>query len=507
MAETVGSASVNVELKLDKAMAQFRNFQQQIRQVEINAGIRGGGGGYGYSGGGGGGFANTALGAGLGSKIGRIAGEEEVSSNVAKKIAGFKKIEIARMKSRRVGPDEVTEWSLFEKQLDGITDSAKKSAVSVKSLKSLFATAGVARYATVAGIGYAGARGTVTALRNYSNLNEEISKTEVLFRNASGEAEAFVKTFTGPKFGLAEMEVRGLVNNLQSALAPLLGDRKKAAELATRLGSRALDIGSLKNMSADDVSAAMVSSLMGERQSAMRLGAAHSAKDLERISGKTTANMSEVEKILARAEIIMQRTADANGDLERTSGSLAHSWRAAAGSAQNFSANIGGIVNDTLHVSENLRNAAKAMAFISDLIKQSNEQRKEPVKGSFFLGPMGMSMPGNTKRNMDRVFQYMWDRYYGVDKKIKELNKTPKLGPDPLEGLTEGLEEADKLVGSISDGITSISRMSQESIFSNSGVEINNNSQKALLERQIREMNTQTILLREIANKNVSIGG
>jgi len=198
----------------------------------------------------------------------------------------------------------------------------------------------------------------VLGARAWGNLVEEINKTDMLFRKFAGKAENFVDRIKS-SYGLADKDARATINDIQNALAPFFG-RKQATtmtletvidEKGAGLGSlaqRALDIASLRNLEVADVTRLMTSALVRGGRAAQSLGASMSqaevnAKAMEKFGVKSEKSLTVRQKIWARAALLMERTADAEGDMFRTATSINNAWRGLVGTLKNMGAGIGKI--------------------------------------------------------------------------------------------------------------------------------------------------------------------
>lgn len=118
-------------------------------------------------------------------------------------------------------------------------------------------------------------------------------------------------------------------NQLFSAAAPT---GEVAAELSQRFAVLAQDLSSFYNVAEGDALDKLRAGLVGEAEPLRAFGvfltaAAVEAKALEMGLADANGEISEQAKILARAELIYEATADAQGDLARTQGSFTNQMR------------------------------------------------------------------------------------------------------------------------------------------------------------------------------------
>lgn len=236
---------------------------------------------------------------------------------------------------------------------------------------------------TVAGAlgGFSLAVGTVTsvlgpAIKAASNMEESLSKVNVVFGKGAREVEKFA---TGA--------VRNLGQSKQAVLeaAGVFGTFGKAAGLAgTDLATfsndfttLATDLASFNNTTPEEAVQAIGAALRGEAEPLRRYGVLlndatlkQEAMTLGIYDGKGA--LTAQQKILAAQSAIYKQTNDAQGDFMRTSDGLANSTRTLAATFENLKAKFGAAF---------IEQAKTATANINFLAQQF-EKLPTPVKNS-----------------------------------------------------------------------------------------------------------------------------
>lgn len=123
-------------------------------------------------------------------------------------------------------------------------------------------------------------------------------------------------------------------------------DPQQAAELSKQFTVLTNDLSSFFNVAEGDALTKLRSGLVGEAEPLRAFGvflsaAAVESKALELGLGGVNGELSEQDKILARAQIILDQTKDAQGDLARTSTSFANRQRELGAELQEISVIIG----------------------------------------------------------------------------------------------------------------------------------------------------------------------
>ncbi len=206
-----------------------------------------------------------------------------------------------------------------DKEAKGLSGKMEKYG---KRMGAAFAAAGAAAGAMAIKIG-------MDSVKAASDLNEEISKTEIIFGETADEIKAFAKT-ADKQFGLTQKEAMGAASSFAvlGKNAGLTGkDLSKFSITSTKLAS---DLGSFYNTRAEDAIAAIGSAMRGEAEPIRKYGVLISAAALdqaalnyenrtgEELERDKKNQLTETSKVLARYQAIIDQTKDAQGDNNRT---------------------------------------------------------------------------------------------------------------------------------------------------------------------------------------------
>lgn len=188
-----------------------------------------------------------------------------------------------------------------------------------------------------------------------SDLAESQSKVGVVFDRNAGQIERWSDS-AARSMGLskqAALEAAGTFGNLFDALG-------LASDATTRMSKGAVqlaaDLASFNNTGVDEALKAIQSGLLGEAEPMRRFGSNISEARVQAYgmanglgamvkSGKTWKFvMTDAEKVQARYGLILQDTANAQGDFARTSDGMANSQRINAARAADLQAKVGGLI-------------------------------------------------------------------------------------------------------------------------------------------------------------------
>jgi len=177
------------------------------------------------------------------------------------------------------------------------------------------------------------------------DAEETRTKFEQVFISIKEEAidagDAFAKSF-----GLATDTAQRLLGNTGDLLVGFGFTEKAALDLTLQVNSLAQDLASFQNVSGADASLALTKAMLGETESAKRLGIAIKSDDkifvqnVERTMLMTGATYTQA-KALEVLKVAQTQSAKAVGDFSRTQDGLANQERIATEQARELSVQIG----------------------------------------------------------------------------------------------------------------------------------------------------------------------
>jgi hypothetical protein len=207
-----------------------------------------------------------------------------------------------------------------------------------KAMAKSFALAGAAAGAMAIKIGLEGVQAA-------SDLNEEISKTEVIFGDVASEIKAFATT-ADRALGLTQKEALSAASTFATfgKAAGLSG--KELSTFSRGATTLASDLASFYNTNADEAITAIGAALRGESEPIRKYGvllndATLKAKAMEMglYDGKGALDLQA--KSLAAYQVILDQTKDAQGDFSRTSEGLAAQQKILRAQMENLKTSMG----------------------------------------------------------------------------------------------------------------------------------------------------------------------
>ena len=236
--------------------------------------------------------------------------------------------------------------------------------------------------------------GTV-GVKNASDLGESINAVEVVFKDASKTITDFSE-IAATQAGLS-MEAFNSQAVLTGSLLQNFGlSADESAEQTVRLAKRASDLASVFNTDVEQAMGAINAALRGETEQIRRFAVSIDDATLKNKAMAMGLADSEGEitrsaKSLAALELVMEQSADVQGDFINTSDSLANSTRIMKADFTNVSAELG---QNLLPI------ATTVVAILADMISffgglDESTQKIIVVTGAFVaaLATLGLVLP------------------------------------------------------------------------------------------------------------------
>ena len=215
----------------------------------------------------------------------------------------------------QIGLDLVINQKDFNRQLKGIQSLAKKAGAALASAFAVKKLVDFGKECIALG----------------SDLQEVQNVVDVTFPRMSKQVNEFAKN-AASQFGLSEIMAKRFTGTF-GAMAKAFGFNEQAAyEMGTALTGLAGDVASFYNISQDEAYTKLKSVFTGETESLKDLGVVMTQTALDSFAlangyGKTTAAMSEAEKVALRYAFVQKQLNAAAGDFSRTADGWANQVR------------------------------------------------------------------------------------------------------------------------------------------------------------------------------------
>lgn len=231
-----------------------------------------------------------------------------------------------------------------------IGDAAQKSSRGVTTLGESFQRMGEIAGGTLAAdvildIGTAAGQFAVNTVRQASNLEESIQAVNVVFGESAKQINEWGET-NAVSFGLSRQAFNTAIIPIASMLKNLGFSMTEVTTNSIELTKRAADMASVFNVDVQTALDAIAAALRGEADPIERFGvsvnaAAVEAKGLAQTGKEAASALTDQEKAAARLSIIMEQTAQVQGNFADNSDKAANASRIARAAFEETQAQLG----------------------------------------------------------------------------------------------------------------------------------------------------------------------
>ena len=222
-------------------------------------------------------------------------------------------------------------------QLTGASNKAAKQATSIFSGMGKKIAAGLSIAAFT--------KFTKDCLEVGSNVTEVQNVVDTAFKDLSGQADQWASNAM-TNFGLSELSAKkymGVFGQMSNAMG-ITG--QAALDMAEDVTGLTGDVASFYNLSTDEAYTKLKSIWTGETETLKDLGVVMTQTNLDQYAlnngfGKTTAKMTEQEKVMLRYQYVTSALSNATGDFVKTQDSWANQTRILTLRFQQLKASLG----------------------------------------------------------------------------------------------------------------------------------------------------------------------
>lgn len=185
-----------------------------------------------------------------------------------------------------------------------------------------------------------------------SDLAEVQNVVDTVFGDGASQIEAWAKK-AGSQFGLTETQAKKFTSTLGAMMKSSGLAGNEIVGMSTDLAGLAADMASFYNLDFETAFEKIRSGISGETMPLKQLGINMSVANLEAFAlaqglEKTFSQMDQGEQTMLRYQYIMQATADAQGDFEKTSDGFANAQRRITTALDTISNVAGGFILNTI---------------------------------------------------------------------------------------------------------------------------------------------------------------
>jgi hypothetical protein len=197
-----------------------------------------------------------------------------------------------------------------------------------------------------------------TGIKGATDLGESLSKVSATFGASAGVLTAAADELAS-KYGLSKQAILDAGSAIGLVGKAAGQSQAQAAGMGATMAKLAADASSFYNVPLEEALNKIRSGLVGEAEPLRAFGVLLNEEKVaaEAVAlglAKTTKEVDDQAKVLARASLIQKGLADATGDLERTADSTANQWRKFTGSMTNMAVEIGSTLMPAINAIINL---------------------------------------------------------------------------------------------------------------------------------------------------------
>lgn len=270
--------------------------------------------------------------------------------------------------------DTKLDTSGFNGGLAQVNTTVTKSIEKVKNQLKTFAKTAAVAFST-----YAITNFGKECIELGSDLAEVQNVVDVTFPAMTKQVDKWAKSAAN-SFGLSETMAKRYVGTFGSMAEAFGFTEKEAYDMSTTLTGLAGDVASFYNIRQDEAYTKLKSVFSGETETLKDLGIVMTQTALDSYAlangyGKTTAKMTEAEKVTLRYKFVQDQLANATGDFARTQDSWANQTRILQLRLDSLKATLGqGLINVFSPLLKNLNSFIEKLDVATEKFKNFTEQ-------------------------------------------------------------------------------------------------------------------------------------
>ena len=326
-------------------------------------------------------------------------------------------------KLKNIQQTTTSNFSKIEKSAGGLTPAFGKLGIAIAAAFSI---------KQIAGFGKA-------CLDLGSDLAEVQNVVDVTFGDMSSKVDEFASTSI-TQLGLSETAYKKYIGTFGAMSKAFKFSTEEALGMSKALVELTGDISSFYNLNSEEAFTKLKSVFTGETETLKSLGVVMTQTALDEYAlakgiGKTTAQMSEQEKVALRFSFVQDRLSAASGDFIRTQKGWANQTRILSMQFEAFKSQIGqGLINALTPVIEVIN---RLMLKLTDLAKKFKELTATVFGDAGATGSGAVNEITQEALNAQENIEGMGDEALKTSKKLQKA----VLGFDEINKLNSPLDD------------------------------------------------------------------
>lgn len=310
----------------------------------------------------------------------------------------------------------------FQKQLNSVKGQANSASTALTSSFKKIGAAVIAAFSVKKIVEF-----SKECLELGSNMAEVENVVDTAFPNMQAQVDNFANSCI-ESFGLSTTVAKKYLGTF-GAMSKAFGfTESKALEMSETLTGLAGDVASFYNMSSDEAYTKLKSVFTGETETLKELGVVMTQTALDQYAlangyGKTTAKMTEQEKVALRYAFVQDQLSLATGDFIKTQSSWANQTRILTLRFQEFKATIGqGLINIFTPVIQVINTVLAKLQVLANAFKSFTEF----ITGNKSSGSSGVGAVANDLSNVTENANNASNAVGGIGSSAKKTAKEIK---------------------------------------------------------------------------------
>ena len=278
-----------------------------------------------------------------------------------------------------------------------------------------------------------------------SDLAEVQNVVDVTFSSMADSVNAFSKNAM-TQFGLSETVAKKYMGTF-GAMSKAFGfTEQQSYDMAKAVTGLTADVASFYNLSSDEAYYKMKSIWTGETESLKDLGVVMTQTALDQYAlangyDKTTAKMSEQEKVALRYRFVLEQLSLAQGDFSRTSDGWANQTRVLALRFDSLKASLGqGFINAFTPIIQSINLLLSKLQILADKFKDFTEN----IFGNRGNNDTSADVLSGSLSNATENSNALGDSAVKTSKKLKSL-----MGFDEINRLSDNSDDTESTANNI----------------------------------------------------------
>lgn len=278
-----------------------------------------------------------------------------------------------------------------------------------------------------------------------SDLAEVQNVVDVTFSSMADSVNAFSKNAM-TQFGLSETVAKKYMGTF-GAMSKAFGfTEQQSYDMAKAVTGLTADVASFYNLSSDEAYYKMKSIWTGETESLKDLGVVMTQTALDQYAlangyDKTTAKMSEQEKVALRYQFVLEQLSLAQGDFSRTSDGWANQTRVLALRFDSLKASLGqGFINAFTPIIQSINLLLSKLQILADKFKDFTEN----IFGNRGNNDTSADVLSGSLSNATENSNALGDSAVKTSKKLKSL-----MGFDEINRLSDNSDDTESTANNI----------------------------------------------------------